>query len=63
MYDHDSCHAQCEDVHEIRGRLEDDGVGELNTSCIALRLDAGAPSDTGYRTHQRAHWQRAHPTY
>ena len=42
MQDHDGCHAEGKNVHEVGGSFEDDGVGKLNAAGIAIRLDAGA---------------------
>ena len=42
---HDNGHDEGEDVHETRGALENDGVGDLNISCIAIGLDAHAASN------------------
>lgn len=39
MKDHDGCHAQGEDVHEVGSGLENDGVGQLNAAGVAGRLD------------------------
>ena len=54
MYDHDGGHGQCQDVHEIGSGLEDDGIGELDTACIAGGLNACRARDIGYWTHQGA---------
>lgn len=32
MYNHDDCHYQSQDVREVVGRLEDECVGELDSS-------------------------------
>ena len=45
MYNHDYCHDQGEDVHEIVGRLEYEGICDLNRPRIAFRLYANAIID------------------
>ena len=43
--DHDDRHYQGQNVHEVVGALEDDGVCQLNRPRVALRLYARAAVD------------------
>ena len=45
MYYHDHCHYQGQNVHEVVRCLKDEGVCNLNRSCIALCLYAGTSID------------------
>ena len=38
--DHDDGHDQGNNVHEVVGRFEDDGVGHLDATGIAGRIDS-----------------------
>lgn len=57
MYYHDHCHYQGQNVHEVVRRLEDKGVRDLNRSCIALCLYAGAAIDF-LMSYESAEWYR-----
>jgi hypothetical protein len=50
-------------MHEICSRLEDDGIGNLDTTSIAGRLDTWCTRYIGHRADHRAQWQRTHVTY
>jgi hypothetical protein len=45
MDDHDHCHYQGQNVHEVVRHLENERVCKLNRSCIALGLDSSAAID------------------
>jgi hypothetical protein len=53
MDDHDHCHYQSQDMHEVVRRLEDERVCDLNRSRVAVCLYAGATVDL-LLAHQRA---------
>lgn len=57
MYYHNHCHYQGQNVHEVVRCLEDERVGDLNRSCIALCLYAGAAVDF-LVAHEGAQWYR-----
>lgn len=45
MDNHDDCHDHGQDVHKVVGRLEDEGIRNLDRPRIALGLDADAIID------------------
>lgn len=45
MNDHNHCHDQSQDVHEVIGGLEDERVCDLNRPGIAFSLDAHSVVD------------------
>jgi hypothetical protein len=57
MDDHDHCHYQGQDMHEVVRRLEDERVCDLNRSRVTVCLYAGATVDL-LLAHQRAQWYR-----
>ena len=54
MENHDDGHAEGENMHEVGGGLEDDGVGQLDTAGIAARRDARFARDGRQWTHYGA---------
>ena len=58
MQDHDDRHAQRRQVHEVDGRLEDDGVGQLDAARVARRQHRRRPGHRVGRPHQRAQRER-----
>ena len=57
--DHDSGHGQGEDMHEIGGRFEDDGVCELDAPCVAFCLQACRARDGRFGPDEGAERQWA----
>lgn len=51
MENHDRGHPQSEDMHEVGGGLEDDGVGQLDAAGIAVGLNARLAGDGRRWTH------------
>ena len=54
MENHDSGHAEGENVHKVGGGLEDNGVGQLHAPGIAVRLNARPAGDGRGWTHYGA---------
>lgn len=57
MDDHDGGHDQSDDVGEVCGALENDGVGQLNRARVTLCWNARGAGDAGWRPNERAQWQ------
>ena len=55
--DHDGGHGQGEDMHEIGGRFEDDGVCELDAPCVTFCLKPRRACDGRFGTDERAEWE------
>jgi len=53
MDNHDDCHDHGQDVHKVVGRLEDEGIRNLDRPRIALGLNADAIIDV-LVTHKSA---------
>jgi hypothetical protein len=63
MDDHDHRHDQRENVHEVVGALEDDGVCQLNRPGVTLCLDAGSAVYLRRRAYEGAQRYRRLLTY
>ena len=63
MDNHNGGHGQGEDMHEIGGRFEDDGVCELDAPCVAFCLEARRACDGRFGADERAEWEWALGAY
>jgi hypothetical protein len=45
VYDHNNCHDESQDVHEVVGGFKYERVGDFNRARVALRRDAGTTVD------------------